>query len=124
MSCPAPGSDEFRCALITHLPGLSTFAVKGRPLFREWTDGAQRTLRPDPEYGSEKKIMEAVEKDMRPSPDQQHQRDLAFYDCLGPEDPERPCQKDGCRRGTARHSVFCRKHHFEQMERRECPFDH
>ncbi|MBN8459946.1 MAG: hypothetical protein J0M04_19125 [Verrucomicrobia bacterium] len=50
------------------------------------------------------------------------QRD--FYDTLGPEDADRPCRKEGCARGTVKFSAFCRPHHFENIYKQPCPFDH
>ena len=50
--------------------------------------------------------------------------DLEFYDRLGPEDSTRPCRTPGCSRGSVQFSVLCRRHHFENIERRDCPFDH
>lgn len=50
--------------------------------------------------------------------------DLEFYDRLGAEDASRPCKRDGCGRGSVQHSVLCRRHHFEMIQHRDCPFDH
>jgi hypothetical protein len=50
--------------------------------------------------------------------------DLEFYDRLGAEDASRPCKRDGCSRGSVQHSVLCRRHHFEMIQHRDCPFDH
>lgn len=50
--------------------------------------------------------------------------DLEFYDRLGPEEASRPCKRDGCGRGSVQHSVLCRRHHFEMIQHRDCPFDH
>jgi hypothetical protein len=47
-------------------------------------------------------------------------RDREWYDSLGPEDPSRPCRREGCNRGSVRFSVFCRPHHFGE----NCPFTH
>jgi len=49
--------------------------------------------------------------------------DLAFYEKLGPEDSIRPCKREGCGHGAIRNSVLCKRHHFEMIQRRECPFD-
>jgi hypothetical protein len=58
------------------------------------------------------------------SADEQKERDLQYYDSLGPEEANRPCKATGCNRGSVRFSVFCRTHHFEQLEGRECPCSH
>ncbi len=50
------------------------------------------------------------------------QRD--FYDTLGPEDPDRPCRHEGCSRGSVKFTAFCRPHHFENLYKQPCPFDH
>src|SRR5262245_46964494 len=43
-SCPEPGSDGFRNALVALLPELSALAARPFPFFEEWADGAQETL--------------------------------------------------------------------------------
>jgi hypothetical protein len=45
-----------------------------------------------------------------------------FYETLGPERPDVPCSRAGCRRGAIHHSVECRVHHFESVCRESCPF--
>jgi hypothetical protein len=62
--------------------------------------------------------------DPPPVEDPQLRNDRQFYDQLGPEDLSRSCKKDGCQRGAIRNSVLCKRHHFEMMERRDCPFDY
>ena len=70
-SCPEAGSDEFRSALVAHLPELSSSgAPEDFPFFAEWADGAQRTLQPDPEYGSEKRFLDSVAREVAPTRDQ------------------------------------------------------
>lgn len=49
--------------------------------------------------------------------------DREFYDSLGPEMPDTTCRAPNCSRGTVAHSVMCKKHHFEMVMRKECPFD-
>lgn len=51
-----------------------------------------------------------------------HELDLQFYNSLGAESSERKCKKEGCPRGTLRFSVFCRRHHFESLKKKPCPF--
>jgi hypothetical protein len=53
----------------------------------------------------------------------QQKRDREFYSKLGPEDPSRPCKHEGCYRGAVPASVLCKRHHFEMIQRRDCPFD-
>jgi len=132
MSCPKPGSDAFRQALLVHLPSLANYKVGPSSLarwafFGRWS--ARRTLQLDPQYGSWKWFQDQIAHKAKlspsqQSPSQQDQKDLQFYENLGLEDSEHPCKKDGCGRGAIRNSVFCRSHHFEQVEHRECPFDH
>jgi hypothetical protein len=62
--------------------------------------------------------------DPPPVEGRQQRLDRQFYERLGPEDSSRPCKKDGCQRGAIPNSVLCKRHHFEMMERRDCPFDH
>lgn len=49
--------------------------------------------------------------------------DREFCDKLGPEDPRKPCRREGCSRGAVRLSVLCRRHHFENVQKRPYPFD-
>jgi len=49
--------------------------------------------------------------------------DREFYDKLGPEDSSKKCRRDGCDRGIVRFSDSCRRHHFENICKRPCPFD-
>lgn len=55
--------------------------------------------------------------------EKQLQRDRKFYDQLGEEDASRPCKRENCTRGAVKNSVLCRRHHFEMIHHRECPFD-
>ena len=48
--------------------------------------------------------------------------DREFYDSLGAERPGVPCRAAGCKRGAVSLSAFCKPHHFEQIQRRTCPF--
>jgi len=50
--------------------------------------------------------------------------DLQFYDGLGAERVEKPCSEPGCQRGSVKFSVLCRPHHFENVRKKKCPFDH
>ena len=60
-----------------------------------------------------------------PPPDEIMRRlDAEFYDKLGGEDLARPCKHACCSRGAIQFSVLCRRHHFEMIRHRECPFDH
>lgn len=49
--------------------------------------------------------------------------DREFYESLGLERPDSRCRASGCSRGTVKFSAFCRKHHFEQVKQRPCPFE-
>ena len=46
-----------------------------------------------------------------------------FYESLGEERADVPCRNPDCRRGAIALSVFCRRHHFESIQQRPCPFD-
>jgi hypothetical protein len=48
--------------------------------------------------------------------------DREFYDSLGTERNGTQCKRPGCGRGTVSLSVFCRRHHFENVQRKPCPF--
>ena len=52
-SCPEPGSDEFRRALIAHIPGLSRLEESDHAFFAKFD--AQQTLQSCPEHGSEER---------------------------------------------------------------------
>lgn len=49
--------------------------------------------------------------------------DREFYDLLGKERSGTKCKKDDCERGTVQYSVLCKKHHFESIQKKPCPFD-
>lgn len=49
--------------------------------------------------------------------------DRQFYDSLGMEVMGTACRHGGCGRGAVRLSAFCRKHHFENVRKRLCPFE-
>jgi hypothetical protein len=49
--------------------------------------------------------------------------DREFCQRLGPENPAKPCRREGCNRGAVNLSVVCRKHHFESIRKRPYPFD-
>jgi hypothetical protein len=49
--------------------------------------------------------------------------DREFSDKLGPESSSKTCRRDGCERGVVSLSVFCRRHHFENVRKRPYPFD-
>jgi len=61
--------------------------------------------------------------DPPPWEETQRKMDLEFYEKLGPEDLTRPCKREGCNRGAIRNSVMCKRHHFEMIKHRNCPFD-
>ncbi|HLQ25351.1 MAG TPA: SMI1/KNR4 family protein [Acidiferrobacterales bacterium] len=48
--------------------------------------------------------------------------DKDFWDRLGPEQGPEPCRSPGCNRKRIELSVMCRRHHYEMMRGRECPF--
>ncbi|MFY9349814.1 MAG: hypothetical protein WBL20_17015 [Sphingobium sp.] len=49
--------------------------------------------------------------------------DRKFYDQLGDEIPGSRCRREGCERDAVAMSAFCKKHHFESVNRRPCPFE-
>jgi hypothetical protein len=48
--------------------------------------------------------------------------DREFCDKLGPEDSSKQCRRKECNRGVVELSVFCRRHHFENVRNRPYPF--
>jgi hypothetical protein len=53
----------------------------------------------------------------------QQRWDREFYGKLGSEDSTRPCKHEKCTRGAIPNSVMCKRHHFEMIQRRDCPFN-
>jgi len=49
--------------------------------------------------------------------------DQKFYDLLGPERTAHKCKATGCEHGAIEHSLLCRRHHFENIKGRPCPFN-
>ena len=49
--------------------------------------------------------------------------DRDFVDKLGTEDSLRQCRQAECIRGAVKFSVFCRRHHFENVTKRPYPFN-
>jgi hypothetical protein len=49
--------------------------------------------------------------------------DREFYESLGQEAEGTFCRREGCERGSVYLSAFCRKHHFENVRKRPCPFE-
>ena len=112
-----------RADQLRHLPHVSKERVielwlklaSGRlnELEREpWQPGARPPMPPEERAARERCLAEA-----------QLASDRKFYDALGPERAMIPCRDPGCTRGTVALSVFCRRHHFESVWRRTCPFD-
>ncbi len=62
--------------------------------------------------------------DPPPWEETQKKLDLEFYDKLGLEDISQRCRQEGCDRGSIRSSVMCRRHHFEMIQKRACPYSH
>lgn len=48
--------------------------------------------------------------------------DREFYNSLGEERTGTNCRREGCERGAVDMSAFCRKHHFEMVRKRPCPY--
>ncbi len=48
--------------------------------------------------------------------------DREFCAKLGPEDSSKQCRRNECNRGVVNLSVFCRRHHFENVKNRPYPF--
>ena len=59
-----------------------------------------------------------------PAPEESRLRfEREFAQKLGPENASNKCRSDGCERGTVNLSVFCRRHHFENITKWPYPFD-
>lgn len=65
------------------------------------------------------------ERGYEPPPWDEIQRnlDLEFWEALGEEEAGTQCRREGCEDGTIRHSVLCRRHHFESIRNRPSPFE-
>ncbi len=60
--------------------------------------------------------------DPPPSEETRQRLDRKFYDSLGVERADVPCRSAECGRGAVKLSAFCKVHHFEQVQKRPCPF--
>jgi len=49
--------------------------------------------------------------------------DREFCDKLGAENFTQKCRSDGCDRGAVKFSLYCRHHHFENVQKRDYPFE-
>lgn len=113
-SCPPPGSDELRRALLGHLPGLVRFVQDGMPFFGQWD--VQVTLRPDPEYGSEKRSQafvaeERLKAEPTPSADQLIRKHGGLSSTT--------CIWAGCKHKALATMAFCFEHAYpEYAEKR------
>lgn len=74
-----------------------------------------------PDGLSADQMMRAI--DPPPVETAQQRMDREFYCKLGPEDPARPCKHGNCSRGAIPNSLMCKRHHFEMVQRRDCPFE-
>ena len=45
-----------------------------------------------------------------------------FWDALGEDEGGQVCRAEGCSEMNTKHSVFCRKHHYENIRKEPCPF--
>jgi hypothetical protein len=77
-----------------------------------WQPGSRPPLSPEERDARDRRFAEA-----------QLTRDREFYDLLGPERLGMPCRATGCERGSVKFSALCRRHHFESVMKRRCPFD-
>lgn len=48
--------------------------------------------------------------------------DEKFYESLGPETEREMCRHEGCERHAISLSAMCRRHHFEMVRKKPCPF--
>ena len=48
--------------------------------------------------------------------------DFEFFDSLGHEREGTTCRREECPRGTVVFSMFCARHHFENIKKKPCPF--
>jgi hypothetical protein len=46
-----------------------------------------------------------------------------FYDSFGPVDSSRPCKHEGCTRGSVKAYSLCRRHAYENLFEKPCPFE-
>ncbi|WP_444943743.1 hypothetical protein ACJJIK_20925 [Microbulbifer sp. ZKSA006] len=62
--------------------------------------------------------------DFKPLSSEEYQRknDRDFYDCLGSEREDIRCKNKVCQRGAIKGSAFCKKHHFEMIQKKPCLF--
>lgn len=77
-----------------------------------WQPGARPPLSPEERDARNRRLAEW-----------QLAQDRRFYEALGPESSAEPCRIEGCGHRCVRYSVFCRRHHFEDLKKRPCPFE-
>ena len=45
-----------------------------------------------------------------------------FWEALGEDEGHQTCRTQGCEKANMKHSVFCRRHHYENIKKEPCPF--
>jgi hypothetical protein len=105
-----------------HLPQVSIHQVVA--LWEKLAAGQFDELEREPWQPGSRPPLSAEARDARERmfADAQRAQDRTFYDGLGAERPTIPCRADRCTRGSVELSVFCRRHHFESVMGRPCPF--
>ena len=45
-----------------------------------------------------------------------------FWEALGEDEGDQTCRIESCKRKNMKHSVFCKRHHYESIRKEPCPF--
>lgn len=114
ISCPEPGSEEYRSALLAHLPELGSFALDGKPFFGTWD--VQRTLQPDPEHGDEK-AFEALMDEERRKAEPPPTRDQIIEEHGGLSDTN--CAWAGCKNMALAKMAICVDHAYPEVAKQK-----
>jgi hypothetical protein len=90
-------------------------------LLRSDTDGALcgfcRTVLPPPPPEPVRKVPAL------PGPEEIARKDREFFSKLGEESRSEQCNDPDCTRGRIANGIYCRRHHFEMIRVKPCPFD-
>lgn len=111
-SSPEPGSNEFRRALLAHVPELANDVADAFPFFEEWD--AQRTLEPDPDRGSEAAFMERVRLNSEPH-EPPPSRDQLIEEHGGFSNAK--CIWAGCENRTLANMAICFQHAYPKGDK-------
>jgi hypothetical protein len=105
----------------SHMPHVAR--ARALQLWVRFARGGPEAVQAEPWIaGPRQRTAEEWDQIVRRSEEIILQGDRAFFDLLGEEEPGTTCRAPKCTRGHISHSVHCRVHHFEAIQRKPCPF--